>query len=234
MPRNPPARHRRERRAHAWPSGGFRRSLVALGGAAGVLVLAFVGGAVSGKLEHRPTARVVAAPPSTPTSVVPTTGLGPTTSLTSQQASLIQTVKLSVIEDMTLDVEAQRLDPDVHRRLTLAESPAAIARRHAEIARAWAPDRVAATVARYDAVVRENASDPSAPSVTDGAFVVTKWGDVTVSGVSARAMCRGHFRLIEPTNPASTAGAIEQPDRDWVIGLSQSAGRWRLEDRTAD
>ncbi|GAC1307790.1 MAG: hypothetical protein NVSMB16_04030 [Acidimicrobiales bacterium] len=205
-----------------------------MGGAAGVLVLAFVGGAVSGKLEHRPTARVVAAPPQSTTSLVPTTSLGPTTSLTSQQASAVQTVKLSVIEDMSLDVESQRLDPDVHRRLALSESPAAVARRHAEIARAWAPDRVAATVARYDAVVRANASDPNAPSVTDGAFVVTKWGDVTISGMTARAMCRGHFRLIEPTNPASSAGAIEQPDRDWVITLSQSGGRWRLEDRTAD
>ncbi|GAC1596634.1 MAG: hypothetical protein NVS3B21_20610 [Acidimicrobiales bacterium] len=198
------------------------------------MVLAFAGGALSGKLEHQPTARVVAAPPPTTTSVVPTTTSGPTTSLTSQQASIVQTVKLSVIEDMSLDVQAQRLDPDVRRRLALAESPTAVARRHAEIARAWAPDRVASTIARYDGVVRANASDPNAPSVTDGAFVVTKWADVTISGTMARAMCRGHFRLIEPTNPASTGGAIEQPDRDWTITLSQSGGRWRLEDRAAD
>ena len=197
-------------------------------------MLAFAGGAMSGKLEHRPTVRVASSPTVTSTSVAPTTTAGPTTSLTGQQASTVQTVKLSVIEDMSLDVQAQRLDPDVHRRLALAESPTAVARRHAEIARAWAPDRVASTVARYDAVVRANASDPNAPSVTDGAFVVTKWGDVTITAMTARAMCRGHFRLIEPTNPASTAGAIEQPDRDWVITLSQSGGRWRLEDRTAN
>lgn len=199
-----------------------------LTGAAGVaiVVLALVGGALSGKLEHRPTARLAAAPPPVPTTST-------TASTTPEQATATQVVKLALIEDMTLDVRSQRLDPDVHRRLALAETPTAIARRHAEIARAWAPDKVASTQARYDEAVRANAADPSSPSVTDGAFVVTHWGDVGIVGTVAHAMCRGHYRLIEPAGPQVPGGAVEQSDRDWTITLVQTGSHWRLEDRSA-
>lgn len=181
-----------------------------------ILIVALAGGLLSGKLEHRPSTQLTAPPPTPPPSTTTSTEPGPE----------IQAIRLALIDDMTLDVRAQRLDPDPATRLARAETPTAVARRHADIAMAWAPDRVTETTARYDAAVRANAANPRYTSVTDGAFVVTRWDEVTVAGAVAHASCRGHYRLIEPS------GAVEQPDHDWAITLSRSAGRWRLEDRT--
>jgi len=145
----------------------------------------------------------------------------------------LEMVRRDLVEDMTLDVTSQRLDPDMRRRLALAETPAAIARRHYDIALAWAPDKVASTQARYDQSVRAAAANAASPSVTDASFIITQWVDVTTTGVAAHASCRAHYRLFEPANPKATDGAVETPDRSWTVSLTQSGGRWRLEERTA-
>lgn len=191
--------------------------------------LALLGGVVSGKLEHTPAVRVASRGGSGSATIAPTS----TTSTTSLQAAEAEKVKVDLVEDMTLDVTSQRMDTDMRRRLALAETPAAIARRHADIALAWAPDKVASTQARYDQSVRTAATNPASPSVTDASFVVTQWVDVTTTGGVAHASCRGHYHLVEPANPKATGGAIETPERTWTLSLAQSGGRWRLEDRTA-
>ncbi|GAC1314397.1 MAG: hypothetical protein NVSMB12_07590 [Acidimicrobiales bacterium] len=203
-------RRRLVRRLPRWARGAVLTALVSMA----IVVLALAGGLLSGKLEHSASTHL-AAPPST---------LAPTT--TTEPGPEVQAVRLALIDDMTVDMRSQRLDPDPATRLAHAETPSAVARRHADIALAWAPDRVSEITARYDAAVRANAANPRFQSVTDAAFVVTRWNDVTAAGTVAHAGCRGHYRLIEP------AGAVEQPDRDWQMTLTRSAGRWRLEDRT--
>ena len=223
----------RARQRVAWAVGRLPRwargtTLTALVGVA-VVGLALLGGVVSGKLEHTPAARVT-SPVATEAATIASTS---TTSTTSAHEGVLKRVKADLVEDMTLDVASQRLDADLRRRLALAETPDAIARRHADIALAWAPDKVASTQARYDQSVRAAATNPASPSVTDASFVVTQWVDVTTTGAAAHASCRGHYRLVEPGNPKATAGAVETPDRSWTVSLTESGGRWRLEERTA-
>ena len=186
---------------------------------AGVLVLALAGGLISGKLEHRSTPHFVPPPPTTTTA--------PPTTTAPAQTAAVQAVKLALVNAMNLDIAAQRLDPDPARRLAVAESAADVARRHTDITMAWAPDKVAGIIARYDALVRANASDRTQPALTDGAFVVARWDDVTVTGSTARATCHGHYRLVR------TTGAVEQPDQAWSVDLALSGGRWRMEIRAA-
>ena len=133
---------------------------------------------------------------------------------------------------MTLDVQAQRLDPDRARRAALAAAPAAVAARHEDIATAWAPDKVPAIEAAYDSLVHANALSP-APSVTESEFVVTTWGRVAIDGTTATVMLTGHYRLTEPTNRALPNGVVDQPDQAWTITVRLVDDRWRLEDRTA-
>lgn len=184
----------------------------------GILVIALAGGLISGKLEHRSTPHFVPPPP--------TTTAAPTTTSPAQTPA-IQAVKLALVNAMNLDLLAQRLDPDPARRLAVAESPADVVRRHTDITVAWAPDKVAGIIARYDALVRANAADRTQPALTGGAFVVAHWDDVTVTGSTARAACHGHYRLVR------TTGAVEQPDQAWLVDLTLSGGRWRMENRTA-
>lgn len=202
------------RRLPRWARGGLLTTVAGVG----IVLVALAGGLISGKLEHRPTRHFV--PP-------PTTTAAPSTTLPPEQTAATQAVKLALVNAMNLDLLAQRLDPDPNRRLAVAESPADVARRHTDITVAWAPDKVAGVIARYDALVRTNATDRTQPALTDGAFVVTRWDAVTVTGSTARATCHGHYRLVRSTGP------VEQPDQAWVVDLVLSGGRWRMEDRTA-
>lgn len=181
-------------------------------------MIALAGGLISGKLEHRSTPHFV--PVRTTTTAAPTT-------TTPVETAAARAVKLALVNAMNLDLLAQRLDPDPARRLAVAESPTDVTRRHTDITLAWAPDKVAGIIARYDALVRANATDRTQPALTDGAFVVATWDDVTVTGSTARATCHGHFRLVRTTGP------VEQPDQAWLVDLALSGGRWRMENRTA-
>lgn len=210
------ARHRVLGRLPRWARGGV---LTAAAGA-GILVIALAGGLMSGKLEHRPTVHVAPPPPAATTP--PTT-----TTASSEPAPAVQAVKQALVNAMNLDLLAQRLDPDPTRRLAVAESPADVARRHTDITVAWAPDKVAGIIARYDALVRANATDRTQPALTGGEFVVKDWDDVTITGSTARATCHGHYRLVR------TTGTVGQPDQAWVVNLTLSGGRWRMSDRTA-
>lgn len=191
-----------------------------------IIFLALAGGIISGKLEHTATTHFAALPVTTAPSTSTSTSTSTTPPTTAAPSPEVLTVRAALINDMTLDVLSQRLDADPTRRAALAQTPAAVARRHADVALAWAPDKVADTEARYDASVRAASTNPAIPSITDAAFVVTRWDDVTVSGSVAHASCRGHYRLTE------SGGPVEQPDRDWHMTLSRAGGQWRLEDRS--
>lgn len=208
-----------------------RPGLVSTGAAGAVLTLAFAGGAISGRLEHRPSPH---APPAAPgpaaTTSTPSTSASTTIPTTTPlQSAEVLRAKRELVEDMTYDLQSRHLDPDLARRAALAAAPAAVSRRHLLIALAWSPDRVPAIDAAYDRAVRVKAAE-RAPSVTDGAFVATAWGGLTVDGTTAQASLTGHYRLIEPANRAA-GGTVEQPDQGWKISLRLTQGRWRMEDR---
>jgi hypothetical protein len=194
--------------------------------AALIVAVAFIGGALSGWFEHGPSTSAgplptsTVAPPATSTTVAPGTVAG---------------VQAQIVDDLGVDVTSQRLDPDLTRRRTLAATPDAVARRHALIEEAWAPDQVARVEALYDQQVIETASDPTVPSVTDAVFDVTHWGPVTFKGTSAQAVVVGHFRLHEPGNLAarSVGGYVTVFDRTWTVAVTFSNGRWRMEGRRA-
>jgi hypothetical protein len=191
----------------------LRATAVAAGVAIGVLAVAFAGGALSGKLEHTPTYHGTGSLPP----VVPTTAPGPD----------LTVIKAQLIEDMTLDVQSQRLDPDRAHRAAIAASPAAVTARHVAISLAWAPDKAPTIQAKYDKVVIANARSRTSPSVIGDAFVVTSWATITINGSTAVATLHGHFHLVEPT------AEVDQTDQLWTIHLRLVNARWQLEDRSA-
>ena len=217
-------------RRHILNRGGphrLRDSLITAGIAVGALAIAFAGGAISGKFEHRSTAQVLATlPPTTTTSSTSTT-----TTVAPADAATVAAVQANVVEDMSLDVQSQRLEPDPRRRAALAASAAAVAARHGDITLAWVPEKVAALQATYDKRVHDNALNPAAPSVTESQFLVTSWTKVNVDGIHATVVLIGHYRLTEPTNHSVPGGIVDQHDQVWMIVTRLSGGRWRLEDR---
>ncbi|MHB8463386.1 MAG: hypothetical protein ACYDH6_14875 [Acidimicrobiales bacterium] len=194
----------------------LRATLTTGGIALGVLAVALAGGVLSGKLEHR-------------TSYHGTGSLPPVASstTTSTVAPAVVAIKADLVEDMSLDVESQRLEADPNRRAALAQRPAAVTARHTAIATAWAPDKAAAVQTLYDRLVAANARNPRAPSVLHAAFVATSWTDVIVEGDLATAVLEGHYQLTETTS------VVSQPDQQWTIHLRMTNGRWQLEDRSA-
>jgi hypothetical protein len=132
-----------------------------------------------------------------------------------------------VVTDMGLDLSSQALDPNHATRATIARSPAAVGRRHAAIAMAWAPDKVAAIEANYDALVAANAANPVEPSFSSATFLVTSWGPVNLAGMTATLTVAGHYQLSEPH------GTVARPDAHWALTVHLVAGRWLMETRTA-
>ena len=193
--------------------------------AALIVAVAFIGGALSGWIEHGPSTS--AGPLPTPTVVRSTTSTTVTDTVTG--------VRTQIVDDLTADETSQRLDPDLTRRRALAETAAAVAARHALIADAWAPDQVPRVEALYDRAVLQAAADPTVPSVTDAVFEVTQWQALTINGTSAQAVVVGHFRLHEPGNVAARplGGYATVFDRTWTVAVTLSNGRWRLEGRSA-
>ena len=192
--------------------------------AGGIVVIGFAGGALSGKLEHTPG---VAPGPAAPTLPLPTTTSPTPTTTTSGAAGQVRT---DVLSDMSLDMSSLRLDPNPTTRAAIAATAPAVAERHADIALAWAPDRVAAAEAANDARVAATASNPAISSFTAATFVVTSWGRVTIDGTAAAVTCVGHYVLSEPEKPP---GVVTAPDQRWSITLRLVAGRWRLETRAS-
>jgi hypothetical protein len=188
--------------------------------------VAFIGGALSGWVEHGPSGS--AGP-------LPTTTVLRSTTSTTIAPDTLTAVKAQIVDDLGVDVTSQRLDPNLARRRALAESPTAVATRHSLIEEAWAPDQVARVEALYDRLVVRTAADPTVPSVTDAVFDVTQWGAVSVNGTSAQAVVVGHFRLHEPGNIAAHAlgGYVTVFDRTWTVAVALSNGRWRMEGRSA-
>lgn len=193
-----------------------RAGLITAGVAVGVLLLAFLGGVLMGKTEHQTAFHGTGSLPP----VVSTT----TTTLPD---AAIAAIKGELVEDMALDVESQRLDPDPAKRVALAQSAAAVAARHQAIATAWAPSQASAIEAQYDRLVVANARNRRAPSVLHAAFVVISWGDIAVDGDVATVTLRGHYQLTEP------ATTVNQIDQTWSIVLHLDDGRWRLQARSA-
>ena len=193
--------------------------------AALIVAVAFIGGALSGWIEHGP---------STSAGPLPTTTVVRSTTSTAV-ADTVTGVRTQIVDDLTADETSQRLDPDLTRRRALDESPAAVATRHALIAEAWAPDQVSRVEALYDRAVLQAAADPTVPSVTDAVFEVTQWQALTINGTSAQAVVVGHFRLHEPGNVAARplGGYATVFDRTWTVAVTLSNGRWRLEGRSA-
>jgi hypothetical protein len=192
--------------------------------AVGVLVVAFAGGAVSGKLEHTPSYRGNGSLPP-----VGTTVAGPAPSAASSpppNAATKAKIQADLVSDMTLDIQAQRLDANRARRAAIAASPAAVAARHTAIAMAWVPAKVPILEAQYDQLVVTNAKNSSAPSVISDQFVVTAWSAITINGDQATAVLLGHYQLTE-----APATVVTQPDSIWTVTLVQSDGRWRMQDR---
>ncbi len=181
------------------------------------VVVALMGGAVSGSIEHLPT-----SPP-------PTTTTAPTTTTMSPAAG----VQADVVRDMGLDIEAHRVGTDVATRQAEAVSPGAVAARHAAVAAAWAPDRVALVEARYDRSVPAGAGDPTQPSVTGGTFTVTRWVSVLVAGQSATVDVIGHNRFDEPGNRAAPGGVAQGPELLWHLTLTRAGQHWLIETRSA-
>jgi hypothetical protein len=194
--------------------------------AALIVAMAFIGGALTGWVEHGP---------STSAGPLPTTTVTPSTRSSTIGTDTDTAVKAQIVDDLGLDETAQRLDPDLARRRALAETPSAVATRHALIEKAWAPDQVARVEALYDAAVLHAAADPTVPSVTDAVFDVTRWQAFNVDGTSARAVVVGHFRLHEPGNLAARAvgGYVTVFDRTWTVAATFTDGRWRMEGRSA-
>jgi hypothetical protein len=189
--------------------------------AAGVVVVAFLGGALSGKLENARSA--AALPPSTTTTTAAPFHLAPVFS--------VAVVEQDMVEDLGLDASARRLDPDVRQRAALAGLPVVARERHADIALAWAPAVVAAADAAADTAVVAAAANASVPSYTAATFEVTRWGRVTITGGTATATCVGHLELVEP---AIAAGVVDQPDQTWTVALTLGpSGRWLMETRAA-
>jgi len=202
--------------------------LVTAGAAGGVLALALLGGAISGKLEHRATFGA----PSPAISSSSAARASTTSTTTAADAALALQVRTDLVADMTLDLRCRRLDPNPRRRAVLAATPAAVARRRAEIAQAWAPDRVAATEFVYEKAVHADAINRARPSMTDAAFVFRSWSDVGIVGPTAHATLVGHYRLTEPASVGAPGGVVVEPDRTWRVSLRLSEGGWKLEDRT--
>jgi hypothetical protein len=204
--------------------GGLRTGAIAIG----VLLLGLAGGALSGKFEHRAAA-------THPTGSLPPVVTDPPASAVSSTMppGLTAVLGTQLVEDLSLDVGCQRLDPDKTRRAALAATAVAVATRHREIATAWVPEKVARIEAAYDTRVHDNAIDPNADSVTSAQFVVTKWSTLTSSATATTVGLTGHYRLTEPTNAAAQGGVIEQHDQAWTVTVRMSAGRWRLVNRSA-
>lgn len=187
--------------------------------AIGIVAVAFAGGAVSGQLQRTRSA-----------STVPATATA-TTTTESPVVNEVLVVETDAVDDMSLDLSSQRLDPDRQRRVALAQAPGVVAERHADVALAWAPDQVATTEAAYDKLVIANAANPAVPSVTAATFEVTRWGLVTIKGDVATAACVGHYVLAEPAAPR---GVVSEPDQAWAMTLRLGAsGDWQMETRTA-
>jgi hypothetical protein len=201
----------------------LRASLITAGIAVGIVAVAFGGGVLSGKLQHVPTYHGTGSLPP----VMTTTAPPPPTTIAPADSSAVAKVHTDVIADMTLDVASQRLDPSRARRAALAETSAAVATRHADIAAAWAPDKVPIIEREYDQLVELNARNQNSPSVTADQFIVTTWSAVTIDGNKATAVMLGHYQLTEPGVPT-----VEQPDAVFQIALTLSAGHWRMEERT--
>ena len=193
----------------------LRAALITGGIALGVLLVAFVGGVISGKLEHTTTYHGTGSLPP----VVTTSSTIP--------APAIAAIKVQLVEDMSLDVESQRLDADLTRRAALAETAAAIAARHNAITTAWAPDKAHAVEVQYDRAVLANARNKKAPSVLHATFIVTTWTDISVTPDTATAILKGHYQLTEP------GSVVNQADQVWTIILRLTKGRWQLEERSA-
>jgi len=194
--------------------------------AVAVVVLALLGGALSGWLESGPV--------TSSGSAAPTTTVSPATTTTTVVLDATELFKAQIVDDLGMDLTSQRLDPDLRQRAALATTTAAVAFRHGLIAQAWAPDQVAIIEADYDRLVLQHATNPTVPSVTDATFVPTAWQTVAVTGTSGRAVVVGHFNLHEPGNYTARAqgGYVNVFDRTWTVAVSFSAGRWRLEGRT--
>lgn len=193
----------------------LRTALLTGAVAVGVLLVAFAGGVLKGKTEHTVTYHGTGSLPP----VVSTT--------TSIPAPAITAIKVQLVEDMSLDVESQRLEADVNHRAALAETPAAVAARHLAISTAWAPEKAAAVQVEYDRAVLANAHNRRSPSVLHAAFVVISWGAISVNGDTATVTLRGHYQLTEATS------VVNQADQTWTIVLRLDGGRWRLENRGA-
>jgi len=225
-------RHRRGRGGGGGPARLPGSWLGTLGLGLGLVAVAFTGGAISGKLEHRRGGVALRTGPTTSTNSTSTTSTTSTTSSTTPaQAQQIAQVKVNLVVAMTQDILAKRMIADGRTRAGAASSPAAVAQRHAAVARAWVPEKVPATQAAYDAIVRANALNPRYPSITDGQFVVTGWTDVAVTGTTAQATLVGHWRLTEPTNPLAVAGIVTHADQTWQVTMRKVGLIWLLQDR---
>jgi len=222
-------RHRRQRGSGGGPARLLGSWLGTLSLGVGLVAIAFTGGAISGKLAHRPGGVALRAAPTTSTSSTSTTSTTSTT--TPAQAQQIAQVKVNLVVAMTQDILAKRMIADGRTRAGAASSPAAVAQRHAAVARAWVPEKVPATQAAYDAIVRSNALNPRYPSITDGQFVVTSWTDVAVAETTAQATLVGHWRLTEPTNPVAVSGIVTHADQTWQVTLRKVGLIWLLQDR---
>jgi len=199
--------------------------------AAAAVLLALLGGAVSGWIETGPSTS-----PGAPVTVTPTpTAIASTTSTTTVAADAVGQLKQQIVDDLGLDLTAQRLDPDLRHRKALAVTAAAVAFRDADIAQAWAPDQVARIESDYTQLVLAHASNPTVPSVVDATFIVSSWESAAIDGTTARVVVVGHFRLHEPGNVAARAlgGYVDVFDRTWTVAASLSGGRWRMEGRTS-
>jgi hypothetical protein len=190
------------------------------------VAVALLGGAVTGWIEQGPVT-------STGTQITESTSSSASTSTTVPQGT-VELLKQQIVDDLGLDLTAQRLDPDLRHRLALAMTPEAIAFRQGLIQQAWAPDQVARIESDYAQIVVVHASNPTVPSVTDATFIPTSWRSVAVDGTSARAVVVGHFRLHEPGNIAARAlgGYVSVFDRAWTVAVILSDARWRMEGRT--
>jgi hypothetical protein len=215
----------RRRKLKVTEAHRLRGSLITAGIALGVLALGLGGGALSGKLEHRASGHPTGSLPPVETEPSSTSVVPATTS--TLPPGLTPALSAQVIEDMTLDVNCQRLDPDKSRRAALASTPAAVATRHHEIATAWVPEKAAGIATMYDRQVHANALDPTANSVTHAQFVVVRWYAVTGTSTAATVLLIGHYLLTEPS------GLVELNDQPWAISVRMSGGRWKLVDRSA-
>ncbi len=200
--------------------------------AAAAVLLALLGGAVSGWIEAGPSTSSGA--PVTAVTPAPTR-ITSTTSTTTAASDAVGQLKQQIVDDLGLDLTAQRLDPDLRHRKAVALTAAAVAVRDADIIQAWAPDQVARIESDYTQLVLAHASNPTVPSVVDATFIVSSWESAAIDGTTARAIVVGHFRLHEPGNVAARAlgGYVDVFDRTWTVAASLSAGRWRMEGRTS-